>query len=87
MATAPRVLPLLGNEAVGRGLVEAGCHLVLGYPGTPSSEVLPAAMRFAAIIQQIYIRYVRGQTLDDRFSTFDARVATYIEKGCSIARL
>ena len=48
MATAPRVLPLLGNEAVGRGLVEAGCHLVLGYPGTPSSEVLPAAMRFAA---------------------------------------
>ena len=46
-----------------------------------------AAMRFAAIIQQIYIRYVRGQTLDDRFSTFDARVATYIDKGCSIARL
>ncbi len=46
-----------------------------------------AAMRFAAIIQQIYIRYVRGQTLDDRFATFDARVATYIDKGCSIARL
>jgi indolepyruvate ferredoxin oxidoreductase, alpha subunit len=48
MATTPQVLPLLGNEAVGRGLVEAGCHLVLGYPGTPSSEILPAAMRFAA---------------------------------------
>lgn len=43
-----RRLPLLGNEAVGRGLVEAGCHLVLAYPGTPSSEVLPAATRFAA---------------------------------------
>ncbi len=49
-APAPRlrVLPLLGNEAVGRGLVEAGCHIVMAYPGTPSSEVLPAATRFAA---------------------------------------
>ena len=42
-----RVLPLLGNEAVARGLVEAGCQVVLGYPGTPSSEVLPAVVRFA----------------------------------------
>ena len=46
-----------------------------------------AAMRFAVIIQQIYIRYVRGQTQDDRFATFDTRVATYIDKGCRIASL
>ncbi|MEE2804079.1 MAG: phosphotransferase family protein [Pseudomonadota bacterium] len=46
-----------------------------------------AAMRFAVIIQQIYIRYVRGQTKDDRFATFNSRVATYIAKGCTIARL
>ncbi|HHN75201.1 MAG TPA: indolepyruvate ferredoxin oxidoreductase subunit alpha [Acidobacteria bacterium] len=38
---------LLGNEAIGRGLVEQGCHLVMAYPGTPSSEVLPAVVRFA----------------------------------------
>ncbi|HBY94871.1 MAG TPA: indolepyruvate oxidoreductase [Chloroflexi bacterium] len=37
---------LLGNEAIGRGLVEGGCRLVAAYPGTPSSEVLPAVVRF-----------------------------------------
>ncbi len=42
-----RTLALLGNEAMGRGLVEAGCHMALAYPGTPSSEVLPAVLRFA----------------------------------------
>lgn len=35
---------LLGNEAIGRGLVEAGCRVVAAYPGTPSSEVVPAVV-------------------------------------------
>jgi indolepyruvate ferredoxin oxidoreductase alpha subunit len=30
---------MLGNEAVARGLYEAGCRLVSGYPGTPSTEI------------------------------------------------
>jgi indolepyruvate ferredoxin oxidoreductase alpha subunit len=42
-----RILPLLGNEAVARGLVEAGCQIAVAYPGTPSSEVLPSIVRFA----------------------------------------
>jgi indolepyruvate ferredoxin oxidoreductase alpha subunit len=37
---------LLGNEAVARGLVEAGCHVVASYPGTPSSEIVPGVVRF-----------------------------------------
>ncbi len=37
---------LLGNEAIGRGLVEAGCRVVASYPGTPSSEILPAVIRY-----------------------------------------
>ena len=37
---------LLGNEAIGRGLVEAGCRVVASYPGTPSSEILPAVVRY-----------------------------------------
>lgn len=32
---------LLGNEAIARGLVEAGVDVVTGYPGTPSSEIIP----------------------------------------------
>ena len=32
---------LMGNEAMGRGLVEAGVTLAASYPGTPASEILP----------------------------------------------
>lgn len=35
---------LLGNEAISRGLVEAGCQFMTAYPGTPSSEILPAVV-------------------------------------------
>lgn len=38
---------LLGNEAIARGVVEAGCEIACAYPGTPSSEILPAVARFA----------------------------------------
>ena len=38
---------LMGNEAMGRGLVEAGVTLAASYPGTPASEILPAAVAAA----------------------------------------
>lgn len=38
---------LLGNEAIARGIIEAGCEVATAYPGTPSSEILPAVARFA----------------------------------------
>jgi indolepyruvate ferredoxin oxidoreductase, alpha subunit len=38
---------LMGNEAMGRGLVEAGCSLAASYPGTPASEILAAVAAFA----------------------------------------
>jgi aminoglycoside phosphotransferase (APT) family kinase protein len=34
-----------------------------------------ALFKIAVVIQQIYFRYVNGQTTDARFATFDARVA------------
>jgi indolepyruvate ferredoxin oxidoreductase alpha subunit len=37
----------MGNEALGRGLVECGCTLAASYPGTPASEILPAVVAFA----------------------------------------
>ena len=37
---------MLGNEAISRGLVEAGCQFMSAYPGTPSSEILPAVVEF-----------------------------------------
>ncbi|WP_035586840.1 thiamine pyrophosphate-dependent enzyme [Hippea jasoniae] len=38
---------LSGNEAIAFGLLEAGVRFISGYPGTPSSEVLPAAVKLA----------------------------------------
>lgn len=40
---------LLGNEAVARGLYEAGCMLVSSYPGTPSTEITEAAAKYDEI--------------------------------------
>jgi indolepyruvate ferredoxin oxidoreductase alpha subunit len=37
---------VLGNEAIGRGLIEAGVNVMTGYPGTPSSEILPAVIQW-----------------------------------------
>jgi indolepyruvate ferredoxin oxidoreductase alpha subunit len=38
---------LMGNEAIGRGLVEQGVTLAASYPGTPASEILSAVAAFA----------------------------------------
>ncbi len=38
---------MLGNEAVARGLLENGCTFTYAYPGTPSSEILPAFLKQA----------------------------------------
>ena len=38
---------LMGNEAMGRGLVECGVTLAVSYPGTPASEILAAVVACA----------------------------------------
>jgi indolepyruvate ferredoxin oxidoreductase alpha subunit len=35
---------LMGNEAIGLALIEAGCQVAAAYPGTPSTEVLQAML-------------------------------------------
>lgn len=40
---------MLGNEAVARGLLEAGCSVVSSYPGTPSTEITEYAAKFDEI--------------------------------------
>ncbi len=43
-----RTVLLMGNEAVARGALEAGVGFAASYPGTPSSEILPAIADVAA---------------------------------------
>jgi len=40
---------MLGNEAVARGIYEAGCALVFSYPGTPSTEITEYAAKYSGI--------------------------------------
>jgi indolepyruvate ferredoxin oxidoreductase alpha subunit len=36
----------LGNQAIARGLYEAGCRVVSSYPGTPSTEITEYAATY-----------------------------------------
>ncbi|MFQ5433688.1 MAG: hypothetical protein ACE5FD_02325 [Anaerolineae bacterium] len=49
---------LLGNEAIGLGLVEQGCRVVTAYPGTPSSEILAGAVKHKKRLnRQVYTEW------------------------------
>ena len=61
---------MLGNEAVARGLYEAGCRLVSSYPGTPSTEV----SEYAAKYDEIYAEWAPNE-----------KVAFEVALGASIA--
>ncbi|MCQ2420609.1 MAG: indolepyruvate ferredoxin oxidoreductase subunit alpha, partial [Clostridia bacterium] len=40
---------MLGNEAVARGLYEAGCSFVSSYPGTPSTEITETIAKYPEV--------------------------------------
>ena len=43
---------MLGNEAVARGLYEAGCSFVSSYPGTPSTEITETIAKYPEVIAE-----------------------------------
>jgi indolepyruvate ferredoxin oxidoreductase alpha subunit len=61
---------MTGNEAIARGAWEAGCHVAVAYPGTPSSEILENMALYDEI--------------DSEWST-NEKVALEIASGASIA--
>ncbi len=48
---------MIGNEAVARGLYEAGCSVISSYPGTPSTEIT----EFAAGYDDIYCEWAPNE--------------------------
>ena len=60
---------MLGNEAVARGLYEAGCSVVSSYPGTPSTEI----SEYAAKYEEIYAEWAPNE-----------KVATEVAIGAAI---
>ena len=43
---------MLGNEAIARGLWEAGLHLVSSYPGTPSTEITEFLSKYPEVYSE-----------------------------------
>ena len=48
---------MLGNEAVARGLYEAGCSFVSSYPGTPSTEIT----EYVAKYNEVYAEWAPNE--------------------------
>lgn len=48
---------MLGNEAVARGLFEAGCRFVSSYPGTPSTEIT----EYTATYPELYAEWAPNE--------------------------
>ncbi|HMK48313.1 MAG TPA: indolepyruvate ferredoxin oxidoreductase subunit alpha [Methanocella sp.] len=48
---------LLGNEAIARGLLEAGLDVATGYPGTPSSEILAGLVQYDVESRKFHIEW------------------------------
>ena len=61
---------MLGNEAVARGLYEAGVRVISSYPGTPSTEIT----EFASTYNEMYSEWAPNE-----------KVATEVAIGASIA--
>ena len=61
---------MLGNEAVARGLYEAGCCFVSSYPGTPSTEITECAAKYAewAPNEKVALEAALGASLAGRRS-------------------
>ncbi|MCX8117140.1 MAG: indolepyruvate ferredoxin oxidoreductase subunit alpha [Desulfobacterota bacterium] len=73
---------VLGNEAIARGVVESGCHFFAAYPGTPSSEILPAIVRFKKEHNlDIYVEW----SINEKVAFENALVATYTGKRAAVA--
>lgn len=68
---------LMGNEAIGRGIIQAGCGVAAAYPGTPSSEVLESLVRWKQELDHpIYLEW-----------SINEKVAFEVAYGASLAGL
>ncbi len=73
---------LLGNEAIARGLVESGCQFIASYPGTPSSEILPAVVRFKK--ENHLDTYIEWST-NEKVAFENALVVSYTGKRAAVS--
>jgi len=73
---------MLGNEAISRGLVEAGCQFMTAYPGTPSSEILPAVLEFK---KELGVHLYAEWSTNEKVALETALAAAYSGKRAAVA--
>jgi len=58
MQEQSKIQLLMGNEAIGQGLIEAGCQIAAAYPGTPSTEILQSVIdRQEQAVEPLHIEW------------------------------
>lgn len=68
---------LMGNEAMGQGLIEAGCQVAAAYPGTPSTEILQAVIdRQEQAVEPLHIEW----SVNEKIAFEVALAASYTGK-------
>ncbi len=68
---------LMGNEAIGQGLIEAGCQVAAAYPGTPSTEILQAMIdRRGLALEPLHIEW----SLNEKIAFEVALAGSYTSK-------
>ena len=72
---------LSGNEAIAFGLIEAGARFIVGYPGTPSSEVIPTAME---VKRRFGIRGYFDWSVNEKVAFEEATAASYAHIGSAV---
>ena len=73
---------MLGNEAISRGLVESGCQFMTAYPGTPSSEILPAVIEFK---NELGLTLYAEWSTNEKVALETALAAAYSGKRAAVA--
>jgi len=81
MKDNPEIELLMGNEAIGRALIEAGCQVVAAYPGTPSTEILQAvADRREEALEPLHIEW----SVNEKIAFEVALAAAYTGKRSAV---
>ena len=73
---------MLGNEAIARGLVESACQFISAYPGTPSSEILPAVLEFG---KELGLELYAEWSTNEKVALETALAAAYSGKRAAVA--
>ncbi len=73
---------MMGNEAMARGLLEAGVQCATSYPGTPASEILEAVLRFK---KQEHLTLFAEWAINEKIAFETALAQSYLGRRAAVS--